>query len=164
MGYNGGDEENSLPKTVGNAKAGDKVKVLNQEHLRYIAMNMIVCSDAVKTKGRKIPECLKPQLNLKDICRRFIREHLLCLNPILSLPGRIRKLKIPTSLHRYLLYDDDKKMDDNIGAAAAAAAADDYDWTDDDDDSWTDDYSDSDSDDRKLYNDVEDYLNQLSAS
>ena len=149
-------------------RAGYKVNVVNKDRLRLNALTMLLCRPdvknqsvelllfaagervklrAVRAKGREIPEYLEPQFSLKDICRRKIREHLLRLDPHTHLFGRVPMLEIPTSLHRYLLYDQtlDKTMDDIVGAAAAtaAAAADD----DDDDDDWTDNSSDSDSND-----------------
>ena len=100
---------------------------------------------AVEAKGRKVPEYLQPQLNLKDMCKRKIREHLLFLDPHTHLFGRVPRLEIPTSLHAYLLYDQtlDKKGEDILNAAAAAATSGN---AADDDSSWTDDDSSSDDD------------------
>ena len=153
-------------------RAGYKVNVVNKERLRLNALTMLLCRPdarneavelllfaageriklrAVKAAGRKVPEHLEPQFNLKDICRRRIREHLLQLDPHTHLFRRVPRLEIPTSLHSYLLYDQslDKTTGEELAADAAAAPAAASD--DDDDDSDRDSF---DSEDE--YDDDED--------
>ena len=90
-------------------RAGYKVNAVKKERLRLNALTMLLCPPdvknesvelllfaagervklrAVRAKGREIPEYLQPQFNLKDICRRKIREHLLRLDPHTHLFGQ----------------------------------------------------------------------------
>ena len=60
----------------------------------------------------QVPDCLKsPEFSLKHLCRETIRKHLLDIDPHQHLFGRIPKLRLPSSLTAYLLYnvslDDD---------------------------------------------------------
>lgn len=66
--------------------------------------------EAVEGAGNKVPKRLRPQFNLKDICRRRIREHLLDLDPHTHLFYRVPKLEIRETLRGYLLYG--KTLDD----------------------------------------------------
>ena len=148
-------------------RAGYKVNAMNQELLRIDALTMLLCRPdegnesvelllfaagervklrALKAKGRNVPEYLQSQFNLKDMCRRRIREHPLLLDPREHMFNRVPRLDIPTSLHGYLLYDQtlDKKMDYSVGDFPAAAAGNDDD-PDNDGYYCSDDYSDSDS-------------------
>ena len=73
-----------------------------------------------------IPEEKKPndvvqmtefQMNLKDICRKAIRKHLLHLDPNSHLFGRVPLLPLPEALKGYLLYykslDEKERLDNN---------------------------------------------------
>ena len=83
------------------------------------------------------PKYIQPQFNLKDICRRRIREHLLEVDPHTHLFSRVPKLEIPYTLHDYLLYD--QKLDDRDFEYFTSDGSDDDDYyyfdDDDDDDS-----------------------------
>ena len=72
---------------------------------------------AIEAEEQKVPDHLQPQFNLKDICRRRIREHLLEVDPHTQLFGRVPKIGLPSLLTSYLLYDqtlDDDDYDDSI--------------------------------------------------
>ena len=106
---------------------------------------------ALEAVGQKVPDHLQPQLNLKEICRRRIREHLLRLDPHTHLFSRIPRLELPSLLTSYLLYgvalnDDDENVDDDIDHRSCIGSDDDnYSICDDDD--FDDDYDDDDFDD-----------------
>ena len=67
----------------------------------------------------------RPEVNLKHLCRRAVRKHLLDLNPHIHLFHRIPQLELPFILTDYLLYNlslseeydhndgDDIDVDDN---------------------------------------------------
>ena len=88
---------------------------------------------AIEAIEQKVPDHLQPQLNLKDICRRRIREHLLELDPHTHLFGRIPRLELPFIITEYLLYNQTLDADDYDGSSS-----DDY---DEEYDSYDDDLS-----------------------
>ena len=98
----------------------------------------------VESKGKKVPKYLQPQFNLKDICRRKIREHLLHLDSHTHLFNRVPKLDIPDTLYSYLLYD--QKLDDTKYLKTLSRNDDDDDDDDDNDDDDDDDFDDDDDD------------------
>ena len=67
----------------------------------------------------------RPEVNLKHLCRRAVRKHLLDLNPHIHLFHRVPQLELPFILTDYLLYNlslsqeyehndgDDTDVDDN---------------------------------------------------
>ena len=66
----------------------------------------------------EIPDYLRfndVKLNLKQMCRETIRKHLLHLDPHTHLFGRVPRLKLPSLLTEYLVYDMslDDDVDDN---------------------------------------------------
>ena len=99
----------------------------------------------VESKGKKVPKHLQPQFNLKDICRRKIREHLLHLDPHTHLFSRVPKLEIPDTLRGYLLYE--QKLDDTKYMKILSRMDEDDDFDDDDDFEEEDDDDDDDDDD-----------------
>ena len=67
-----------------------------------------------------VPEYLlemEENLELKNLCRKAVRQHLIDLDPHAHLFNRIPKLGLPSLLNEYLLYecniDDDDDNDDN---------------------------------------------------
>ena len=66
----------------------------------------------------QVSDYLKPpEFSLKHLCRETIRKHLLDIDPLENLFGRIPQLGLPSSLTVYLLYslslDDDADNDKN---------------------------------------------------
>ena len=109
----------------------------NIETLLYAAGEKID-RQLVKARGEQIPNHLQPQLNLMDICRRRIREHLLEVDPHTHLFSRVPKLEIPDTVHGYLLYDQTLNNDD-YDATLFMLSESDTGLTDDDNDDDDDD-------------------------
>ena len=83
---------------------------------------------ATATAGVKIPEFLcrlvKPSLYLKDICRKYIRDYLLKVNPHANLFQGVPQLGLAPILESYLLFDmslDNDTFDDGDDDVIAAA-------------------------------------------
>ena len=86
---------------------------------------------AIEAEEQKVPDHLQPQLNLKDICRRRIREHLLELDPHTHLFGRIPRLELRFIITEYLLYNQTLDADD-YDDSSSGDYDEDYDSDDDD--------------------------------
>ena len=73
----------------------------------YLTADLLFAAGEEDPKYGHFPEYLPPQseINLKHLCRMVIRKHLLELDPHTHLFGRVPKLEIPLTLHKYLLYD-----------------------------------------------------------
>ena len=76
--------------------------VISDDYILFAAGETIN-SDLMGTDF-KPPTFMKPSLNLKDICRHEIRNHMIKINPHLHLFHRVPKLGLPPSLVRYLLF------------------------------------------------------------
>ena len=65
-------------------------------------------------KHGNFPEYLPPEneINLKHLCRKVIRRHLLKLDPHTHLFSRVPKLRLPKPLERYILYN--QTLDDDV--------------------------------------------------
>ena len=129
---------NPLTRSLTQSEPEDDRKIQNL----LFAAGEKIDKQAVESEGNKVPKHLQPQFNLKDICRRKIREHLLDLDPHTHLFGRVRKIGLPSLLTSYLLYD--QTLDDTEYMEILSMA-------DDDDISFvdfdSDDYSSSDNQD-----------------
>ena len=88
---------------------------------------------AIEAEEHKVPDHLQPQLYLKDICRRKIREHLLELDPHTHLFSRVPKIGLPSLLTSYLLYGQTLD-DDDYDDSSSDDYDEDYDSDDNDDD------------------------------
>ena len=78
-----------------------------KEPLQTLAVMPFAGGETIDGTRVDIPEYLQENkdLNLKSMCRKAIRSHLLVLNPQQHLFNRIPQLGLPTTLPKYLLYD-----------------------------------------------------------
>ena len=72
------------------------------------AILLYAAGENLKDLGDLVPDVLKDEMQnreLKNLCRKPIRKHLMELNPHLHLFNRIPQLPLPKILTDYLLYD-----------------------------------------------------------
>ena len=62
-------------------KRRSHLKRRERKSMILFAAGEIINRKAVKAVGKQIREYLQPELSLRDICRRRVREHLLELEP-----------------------------------------------------------------------------------
>ena len=58
----------------------------------------------------KLKEMMVPRMDLKDMCRRKIRNHLLSIDSHFNLFVRVPKLGLPHILTSYVLFNQDEKV------------------------------------------------------
>ena len=102
--------------------------------------------DDLKDLAQDVLQFKEIRIQLKHICRKAVRKHLLNLDPHEHLFGRIPRLELPEIITQYLLYDQSLNNDDE-------SVYDDDD-DDDDDDFEHDDDFDADADDDDETHDV----------
>ena len=73
-----------------------------QKNATHIVTKHKYCRDSTEIPGF-LQEILKPNLNLMEICRRVIREHLMLLSNV-NLFVRIPKFGLPAPIQSFLLY------------------------------------------------------------
>ena len=60
--------------------------------------------------NKRIKKMMVPRMNLKDICRHYIRDYLMSIDSHLNLFVRVKKLELPRSLVSYVLFHQDKVL------------------------------------------------------
>ena len=78
-----------------------------------LVLVLFAAGDSVNHKKIEIiisplKEMMAPQMNLKDVCRHKIRNHLLSIDSHLNLFVRVPKLGLPHALASYVLFHEDK--------------------------------------------------------
>ena len=117
-------------------------------------LDLLFAAGEEDPKYGNIPEYLPPEneINLKHLCRKVIRSHLLKLDPHTHLFGRVPRLGLPSLLTEYLLYNqtlDDDGHDSSTDEKMTTTRMMNPDDDDDDDD---DDFNnDEDHDDDDAY-------------
>ena len=95
---------------------------INKHATQFLKL-LFVAGDKITKPSDKVSKVLNEagEMNLSNLCREVIRNHLLEMDRHKNLFGRVPRLGLPAALQSFLLYDqtlDDDDDDDDVGGSA----------------------------------------------